>query len=130
MDQFPAAQPSPVVSVVYLAFLVLVAVGLWKSFSKAGLPGWGVLIPFYNLYLLMKLAGRPGWWLILLLIPVVNVVIAIITSMDIARRFGKGAGFGVGLFFLPFIFYPMLGFGDAQYGGGAPPLPTTPVQPA
>ncbi len=121
-------EPSPVVTIVYLAILVLTLVGLWKTFTKAGLPGWGVIVPFYNLYLFVKLAGRPGWWLILLFIPLLNVVIDIVLSIDIARKFGRGAGFGIGLFFLPFIFFPVLAFGDAQYEQAGPPvLPTRPV---
>ncbi|HUL58852.1 MAG TPA: DUF5684 domain-containing protein [Anaeromyxobacteraceae bacterium] len=129
MDQLPAADVNPVVSFFYLVFLVLAIIGMWKTFSKAGLPGWGVLVPFYNVYLLMKLAGRPGWWLILALIPIVNIVIVILVSMDVARLFGKGAGFGFGILFLPFVFFPVLGFGDARYQGTAQPLPTTPVGP-
>jgi hypothetical protein len=62
-------------------------------------------------------AGRPGWWLILMLIPFVNLIIAIILSVDIAKHFGKGVGFAIGLIILPIIFYPVLGFGSAQYQG-------------
>lgn len=39
----------------------------------------------------------------------------IIVSIRIANAFGKGAGFAVGLIFLPFIFFPILAFGDAEY---------------
>lgn len=102
-------------TIIYLAILIVVIAGLWKTFVKAGQPGWGVLIPFYNLYLLVKIAGRPGWWFILMLIPIVNIIVGIIVDIDIARNFGKGIGFAIGLFFLPFIFYPILGFGSAEY---------------
>jgi hypothetical protein len=108
-----------VVLIVYLAIIVLVIAGMWKVYTKAGQPGWAVLIPIYNLYCLMKIAGRPGWWLILMFIPIVSLVIAIIVALDIARAFGKGTGFGLGLIFLGFIFYPILGFGDARYQGPA-----------
>lgn len=104
-----------VILLVYLAIVLVVIAGMWKVFTKAGQPGWGVLIPIYNLYLLTQIAGRPGWWLILMLIPLVNFVIAIILSLDIAKNFGKGAGFGIGLALLGCIFYPILGFGDATY---------------
>jgi hypothetical protein len=104
-----------VVLIVYLAIIVIAIAGLWKTFAKAGQPGWGVLIPLYNLYLMVKIAGRPGWWFILLLIPFVNIIISIILAVDIARCFGKGVGFALGLIFLPFIFYPVLGFGAAEY---------------
>jgi hypothetical protein len=52
-----------------------------------------------------------------MLIPLVNFVIWIIISIDIAKNFGKGTGFGVGVAFLSFIFVPILAFGSAQYQG-------------
>ena len=94
---------------------MIVIAGCWKMFVKAGQPGWGILIPIYNIYLMIKVAGRPGWWLILMLIPLVNFIVGIIVAADIARNFGKGIGFTLGLIFLGFIFYPILGFGSAQY---------------
>jgi len=106
--------------IIYVAIIVLEIAGWWMIFSKAGHPGWGAIIPIYNIYLLCKTAGRPGWWLILFLIPLVNFVIAIIVGIDVAKRFSKGTGFGVGLAFLSFIFAPILGFGDATY---IPPVP-------
>ncbi len=102
---------------VMMAVIVTAIAGMWRVFSKAGQPGWGVLVPIYNVLLMCKIAQRPAWWLILLFVPVVNMIIAVIMSIDIARRFGKGTGFGVGLAFLGFIFYPILGFGGAQYDG-------------
>ena len=92
----------------------------WKVFTKAGEPGWAILIPFYNLYVLCRIATRPGWWLILCLIPLVNFIIFIILDIDIAKNFGKGTGFGIGLLLLPIIFFPILGFGSAQYQGAGP----------
>lgn len=86
-------------------------------FTKANQPGWAILIPIYNFYILLKIAGRPGWWLLLFLIPLVNLVICFMVALDIAKSFGKGTGFGLGLFFLSFIFYPILGFGSAAYQG-------------
>ena len=108
---------SPVVWIIYVAVLLLMIIGMWKVFSKAGQPGWAILIPIFNLYILCKVAGRPGWWLLLMLIPFVNVIIMIILDIDVARNFGKGVGFGIGLVLLPFIFFPILGFGSAQYQG-------------
>ena len=66
---------------------------------------------------LMQIAGRPVWWVLLMFVPVVNIVVSFIVVIDIARAFGKGAGFGVGLLFLAPVFYPILGFGSAQYLG-------------
>jgi len=88
---------------------------LWKVFVKAGLPAWGILIPIYNTYLMIKLAGRPGWWLILILLPPVYFVLGIIMCIDVAKNFGKGAGFGVGIIFLSPIFLAILAFDDSEY---------------
>jgi hypothetical protein len=102
---------------------LLMIASMWKVFSKAGQPGWGCLIPIYNIYLMCKIAGRPGWWVILMLIPLVNFIIAIILLVDIAKSFGKGVGFALGLLFLGIIFWPILGFGSAQYQGPAAGAP-------
>jgi Family of unknown function (DUF5684) len=114
-QQEPPDEFSPLGGLVGLAIVVVVIAGLWMTFTKAGKPGWGAIIPIYNAILLLQIAGRPIWWIILLFIPLVNVVIGIIVSLDIAKNFGKGVGFGIGLALLGFIFYPILGFGSAQY---------------
>ncbi len=106
---------------IYVAVIVVMIAGMWKAFEKAGKPGWGVLIPFYNIILILEMAGKPLWWLILYLIPIVNIVIGIIVSIEIAKKFGKDTGFGVGLALLGFIFWPILGFGDATYEGAPKP---------
>ena len=105
--------------VFWLAVLVAVIAGGWKMFEKAGQPGWGVLVPIYNLYLLCKIAGRPGWWLVLLLIPIVNFLVSIVLWNDISKSFGKDVLFTVGLVLLTPIFICILGFGDARYQGPA-----------
>ena len=89
----------------------------WKIFTKAGQPGWACIIPIYNLYVWCKIVGRPWWWILLMLIPLVNFIILIILFIDLAKSFGKGVGFGIGLILLPIIFFPILGFGSAQYQG-------------
>jgi hypothetical protein len=93
----------------------VVIAGMWKVFVKAGEPGWAAIVPIYNIIVMLKIAGKPVWWIVLFLIPVVSFVIAILVAISLAQRFGKSTGFGVGLAFLPFVFYPMLGFGDATY---------------
>lgn len=103
---------------VFLAVLVVLIIGCWKVFVKAGQPGWAILIPIYNIYVLLQIAGRPGWWLVLYLIPVVNIIVGIIVAMDIAKAFGQSPVFGIVLlFFLSFIGYLILGFGSARYIG-------------
>jgi hypothetical protein len=98
---------------------LLVIAGLWKIFTKAGQPGWAAIVPIYNYYILLKTVGRPGWWLLLFLIPVVNLIVVIIVLNDLSKSFGKGVGFTIGLILLSFIFIPLLGFGDARYLGPA-----------
>jgi hypothetical protein len=100
---------------VYLVVLIFVIAGTWKTFEKAGLPGWGSIVPIYNLYLMTKMAKQEWWIMLLFLIPVVNIVVGIMLAVYIAQAFNKGVGFGLGLAFLGFIFYPILGFGDAVY---------------
>ncbi len=109
--------PSPIAGLVGLAVFVAIVASWWKVFTKGGQPGWGALIPIFNLYLILKMIGRPWWWLLLLLIPVVNVVVAIVITHGISTSFGKGVPFTLGLMFLPFIFYPILAWSGAVYSG-------------
>jgi hypothetical protein len=102
-----------------LLIALLLIVAMWKVFTKAGQPGWASIIPIYNIYIWCKIVGRPWWWILLMLIPFVNFIIAIILCIDLAKSFRKGVGFGLGLVFLGIIFFPILGFGSAQYQGPA-----------
>ena len=99
-------------SIIYLAIVVIVIAGMWKTFEKAGQPGWGCIIPIYNIYLMTKIAAKPAWWVIMFFIPLVNIVFAIMLYNEIAKKFGQGIGFTIGLILLPFVFFPILGFGD------------------
>src|SRR5947199_10877259 len=116
-----SSQPGALFWMCEIAFIVLMIAAMWRVFSKASQPGWAAIIPIFNVYIMCKVAGRPGWWLLLMLIPFVNLIIGIILSVDIAKRFGKGIGFAIGMILLPFIFWPILGFGSAQYQGTPPP---------
>jgi len=118
-----SAIASIIAGLVWLAVIVVIIAGFWKTFVKAGQPGWAAIIPIYNIYILLKVARRPGWWLLLYLIPIVSIVIAVIVSIDIAKNFGKGVGFGIGLALLAPIFYAILGFGSATYQAAAEPPP-------
>lgn len=103
--------------IVYLAFMLLMVASMWVVFTKAGKPGWASIIPIYNCIVLLEIVGKPIWWFILLFIPLVNIVILFLVTIELAKKFGKSVGFGLGLIFLFFIFYPILAFGDAQYQG-------------
>lgn len=105
--------------IIYLAIVVLLIVSLWKIYSKANKPGWACLIPIYNIIVLLRIIGKPWWWIFLLLIPIVNIVFAIWMTNLLSKSFGKNEGFTIGLLFLPFVFYPLLGFGEAKYNGPA-----------
>jgi hypothetical protein len=98
-----------------IAIGIFYIVVMWKVFVKAGLPAWGVLIPIYNTYLMIKVAGRPGWWLVLILLPPVYFVLTIIMCIDVAKNFGKSASFGVGIIFLSLIFLSILAFDSSEY---------------
>jgi len=100
---------------IFLLIVIFIIYSLWRVFEKASQPGWACLIPIYNIYIMLKIGNKPGWWLILLFIPLVNLVISILMSIGIAKAFGKGEGFGLGIAFLGFIFFPILAFGDAEY---------------
>jgi hypothetical protein len=104
-----------VIPLVSLAVIVVILASVWKVYTKAGKPGWAALVPLYNLYVLFVIAGKPGWWLVLTFIPLVNIIVWIIAILALSKRFGKGGGFAAGLILLPFIFYPILGFGDSKY---------------
>lgn len=103
--------------IVYLVIIIFILVAYWKIFEKAGKPGWAAIIPIYNIIILLEIVGKPWWWLILMLIPIVNIVVAIIVLHRLSLSFGNGVGFTLGLLFLGIIFFPILGFGSAKYQG-------------
>jgi len=109
-----------------LAFTALWIAGAWKMFEKAGQPGWGILVPIYNLLLIVRIAGSPDWMFILLLIPGVNIVAHIFVSLELGKRFSRGAAFTIGLIFIPAVFYALIGFSSDQYT----PPPSGPLAPA
>jgi hypothetical protein len=102
--------------IIYIAIVLLMIVSLWITVSKAGRPGVSQIIPIWNIIELVRISGKPVWWVVLiLLIPIVNLVLLIMVYHGISKAFGKDAGFTVGLILLPFIFWPILAFGKATY---------------
>lgn len=109
-----------------LIIILPIFAGLWKMFEKAGRPGWEGIVPIYNAYVLtIEICKLDMMMFILQFIPIANIYAAFMVAMELAKRFGKEQGFGLGLFFLPFVFIPILGFSkDARYdnspgaGGG------------
>lgn len=94
----------------------------WKVFEKAGRPGAYSLIPIYNIVVLFQISGKPGWWIALAFIPyaggIVVWIMQLIAALELSKKFGKSTGFAIGMWLLPIVFYPILGFGDAQYDDG------------
>jgi hypothetical protein len=102
-----------------LLIVVVMVAALWKVFTKAGQPGWASIVPIYNLIILLNIVGKPLWWIILLMIPLVNIYAMFSIAIGLAKSFEKSTGFGIGLVFLSVVFYPILGFGSARYVGPA-----------
>lgn len=100
---------------IYLGIIIFLIAALWKVYEKAGKPGWTAIVPIYNIVVLLEIVGRPLWWILLMFIPIANIVVSVIVYHDLSKAFGKDVGFTIGIIFLPFIFIPILGFGDAQY---------------
>lgn len=118
--QAGAAVGAVVALALYAVVIFVIVGGMWKVFTKAGEPGWHAIVPILNTYTLIKVARRPGWWLLLMFIPCINFVVAIIVMLDLAKAFNKGTGFGIGLIILSPVFIPILGFGSATYDPGVP----------
>ncbi len=100
-----------------LIIVVLLIASMWKIFEKAGKPGWAALIPIYNFIILLEIVGKPTWWVVLIFVPIANIIVLIWVTNLLSLSFGKDTGFTVGLLLLGIVFYPMLGFGDAEYQG-------------
>lgn len=103
------------ITILYLAILFITIAALWRIFVKAGQTGWAAIVPIYNIIVLLQIVRKPLWWIVLCFVPIVNIIAFIIIYDALAKSFGKGTGFTVGLIFLGFIFLPILAFGDAQY---------------
>jgi hypothetical protein len=100
-----------------LLFGLISLAGVWMTFTKANQPGWAALIPFFNIYIMLKIGGNEWWWLLVLFVPIANLYALYKVFSGVARGFGQGIGFALGLWFLGFIFFPLLGFGNYTYQG-------------
>ena len=99
-------------------------------FAKAGKRWWVALLPVINLLVIMRIAGRPVWWVLLLFVPLLGIAVWTVVCLDVADRFGHGVPYTIGLVFLPFFFGVWLGLGPDVYArptvvaateAGAPP---------
>ena len=101
----------------FLIFLILPIMGVWRVYEKANQIGWACLIPIYNFYILTKIVGKPDWWWLLIFIPFLNLIISVIVLNELSKSFGKSTEYTLGLLFLGFIFYPLLGLSHDEYIG-------------
>ena len=145
---------------IVVAVYVITVIGLWKMYVKAGRPGWAAIVPVYNWWVWVEIIERPRWWFWVLVgsvllswVPIVGIVLSLamfvlylLGCLDMAKRFGQGTGYGIGLWLLPFVFAPILGFGSARFEGDGlgyttpwqaapentifPPPPAPPAAPA
>lgn len=105
-----------IMMIIELIIVVFYLACNWIIFQKAGKPGWAIIIPIYNIIVFLQIVKRPVWWIILLIIPVVNIIILIILYLDLAKSFGKSGAWGFFmLFILGIIGIPMLAFGKSTY---------------
>ena len=109
-------------ALVFAAIAVVTLIGMWKVFTKAGHPGWAVLIPVYNFILLLRIAGLAWYWVftpLIILIPILGAIAYLVWVVwvhhRISTRFGQGVGFTIGLTLLGPIFWLILGFGSSKY---------------
>lgn len=93
---------------------LFIIIGMWGIFRKAGHLGVKSIVPVYNYYVLMQIAGKPGWWCLLAFVPVVGLATHLLAMLALAERFQRSAAFGIGLVLLPMIFFPLLAFGGAR----------------
>ena len=106
---------NPAFIICWLAIVLFLIAAQWKVFTKAGQPGWACIVPFYNIYIMTKIGGKPWWWIFLVMF--IPFVFSIWLVNMISKSFGKDEGFTVGLVLLGIIFWPILGFGSAKYLG-------------
>ena len=112
--------PGPLFWIVTLVSTVFEIAAVWTVFQKAGQPGWAAIVPIYNCIVWLKVAQKPVWWILLAIIPLVNIVMAIIVVHNISKNFGHGVGFSLGIIFLSAFFIPLLAWGDSEYQPAGP----------
>ncbi len=101
----------------YVIVTVAVIAGWWKIFEKAGKPGWAILIPIYNFYIMTQICGKQWWWVILMLLFPINIIFIILIMLEFLKRFGQPLWHIILMIFIGFIYIPWLGFGPATYRG-------------
>ena len=116
--------------VIGMAISVITIISMWKVFKKANKPGWAAIIPIYNIIVMLEIAELPMWYIALYCIPFANIYAMIKTYIEVAHKFGKSTGFGVGMAFLSPIFLAILAFSKKVNYVGNNNVQTTYQQPA
>ncbi|WP_338764395.1 DUF5684 domain-containing protein [Bernardetia sp. ABR2-2B] len=98
-------------------FYLIRGICLWGVFKKADKTPWVALIPIVNFIVLLEITEKPKTWIIGLFFPIINYVLYFVVYIELAKKFDKSAWFGVGMVLLPFIFLPLIAFGDARFKG-------------
>jgi signal peptidase I len=107
--------------IVLLICFVLLFVGLYGVFEKAGEKGWKALVPVYNIIIWLKILQKPWWWVFLVLVPAVGFYMVAILVVLTANCFGKRKfGEHVVAVLGFFAFIPWLGFSKDQHWKGVP----------
>ena len=115
MDGLANVEIAWVPLIIILIILLLLIISVTGVYKKAGYDGWKALVPIYGQFILTKISGLPIWYFILLFIPIANIYATVKIHIEVAKKFGKSTGFGIGLMFLPFVFYPLLLLSHAKY---------------
>ena len=114
MDSIDYSQMDPLITililVVELIVLVMEIMVLWTMYTRAGQPGWASLVPIYNIIIMLKIAGRPAWWFLLLAVPIVNIIVWFMICMDLAVAFDRGNPLCCRFVFGSCCFLPDIGF--------------------
>ena len=103
---------------ILIPLILVPIISLWKLFEKAEQPGWAAIVPLYNFIILMRVVNKPWWWALLCVIPYIGLIWMVWSHNLLVKKFGKTELFTVGLIFLPFIFFPILAFGNNEYSRG------------
>ena len=109
-----------IVFIFVFGLIALLVISFWKIFEKAGKPGWAAIVPIYNMVVWCEIVKKPGWWALLMLIPYIGIIWQVWATNLLVKKFGKDEGFTVGCVFLPFVFYPILAFGNAKFQDDGP----------
>ena len=114
---YDSASPNPFLIILWIVMTIVLIVANWKIFTKAGKPGWAILIPIYNIIVMMQIIKKPLWWVIILFVPIVDIVFVILIVYNLVIKFGQPGWHVILALFLGIIYYPYLAFSKAEYQG-------------